>query len=393
MSYEIIAFSDEWFGLPCSCKHLLNELLPEHRVVWVESIGLRAPGLNKHDLRRSINKIKGWVSHKNHVPKALPANLSLVNPFQIPYNSYQWIHNINKTLILRSLKQHLKKSNSARILFTTCPFLGNIIGSLSEDLAVYYRVDEFAELPGVNREVIRQLELDLISKCDLMLASAERLMEVGETGRDVCYLPHGVDFKHFSSCSPARLPIMKTRHPVIGFFGILSSWIDFHLISSLADLEPEWSFVLIGPSIGPSLAMPLKPNIYYLGQVPYEELPRFAQNFDVGIIPFKINRLTLPVNPLKLLEYFAMGIPVVSTPLPEVMKFNEHVSIASCSSDFRDAIAKCLNENKESDKRERQIIARANSWGSRAKQLEDILDSRLEKKIASRSHTALNQNV
>ncbi|PQP33882.1 glycosyltransferase family 1 protein, partial [Desulfobacteraceae bacterium SEEP-SAG9] len=126
--------------------------------------------------------------------------------------------------------------------------------------------------------------------------------------------------------------------PLIGFFGLLNSWIDFDLIYNIALEHPEWNLILIGPSQLSIDILPKRKNIHYLGPIDYEELPNYARCFDVALIPFKINELTVSVNPLKLMEYFSLGLPVVSTPLPEVVKHKENVAIASDPATFSKAI-------------------------------------------------------
>ena len=94
---------------------------------------------------------------------------------------------------------------------------------------------------------------------------------------------------------------------MVGFFGLLNSWLDLEVIRDSALLNPEMSYIIIGPSQLPDSQLPKAPNLHYLGAVPYEKLPEYAVFFDVALIPFKINDLTIAVNPLKLMEYFALG--------------------------------------------------------------------------------------
>ena len=92
---ELVVFTDDWHGLPFSCKHLLRHFLPEIPLIWVETIGLRSPEFTLYDLRRSFSKIKGWIkpAHVDHTP--LPENLSILDPLQIPYNQYRIVRKFN----------------------------------------------------------------------------------------------------------------------------------------------------------------------------------------------------------------------------------------------------------------------------------------------------------
>lgn len=103
--------------------------------------------------------------------------------------------------------------------------------------------------------------------------------------------------------------------------------------------------------------------------------------FDVGLIPFKINALTQRVNPLKLMEYLAMGIPVVSSPLPEVVKYEDHVAIGAGIMDFSKAIQKAMAEDNPAARKAGQEIAQMHSWHRRSSQLRRLIEKELEQRI------------
>ncbi|PQP34303.1 glycosyltransferase family 1 protein, partial [Desulfobacteraceae bacterium SEEP-SAG9] len=197
--FEVIVFSDDWFGLPFSCKHLIKHFLPEIQVYWVETIGLRAPKLNLYDLNRAFNKFIGWFNKNADGHSKLPEHLSIIDPIQIPYNQFSIVRGINKHLAIKQIKRKLNlQSPTKRILITTWPFIGYLVGCLKESLSIYYRVDDFSEFPGVNKESIIKLENDLIKKVDIVVATAENLTKLEIKGKNVKYLPHGVDYSHFN---------------------------------------------------------------------------------------------------------------------------------------------------------------------------------------------------
>ncbi len=384
-NYEIIVFSDDWNGLPFSCKHLLRHFLPDVPLIWVETIGLRSPKLNLYDINRAIKKITGWLSKTQSSQGSLPENLYIIDPFQIPYDQVGIVRNFNKQMVIRSL-EWLDHGHSKRekVLITTMPYVGNMLGSLGERLRIYYRVDDFCEYPGVSKNHIHHLEEELIAKVDIVVATAEKLTQIGIDGKAVKYLPHGVDYEHFVRKGidfSKNLPIQRIPAPRIGFFGLLNLWVDFDLLSLVAAAHPTWSFVFIGPSQLSPTVLPNAPNFHFLGPVPYEELPAHARHFDVALIPFKIIPLTISVNPLKLMEYFSLGLPVVSTPLPEVVKYKDSVFIASNPKTFGDAIEKALLEDDEKVRLSRQEIARSHSWLEKSLELKKWIEEALEKKI------------
>lgn len=381
--YEVVVFSDDWYGLPFSAKHLLKNFLPEIPLIWVETIGLRSPKLNLYDIRRSVEKLSGWFSKDDGPAPQAPHNLRIVNPFQIPYNQFSFVRELNKLKMIRSLAELTKKDEKRdRVVITTWPFLGHLIGHLSEDLSIYYRVDDFSEFPGVNKKNISRLENEIIEKADLVIGSAENLCQL-PNGKQAKYLPHGVDFQHFSA-HPSHTGIPHLLDglpsPRIGFFGLMNSWLDLQLVADVAADFPAWSFVMIGPSQIPKSQLPGGANMHYAGPVPYDRLPAYAGHFDVGLIPFKINKLTEAVNPLKLMEYFAIGLPVVSTPLPEVLKYQEWVHIGSDRASFARAIQKALADREESARKKRRQIARAKSWEAKAEELRGWIETALRGK-------------
>jgi glycosyltransferase involved in cell wall biosynthesis len=382
--YEIVVFSDDWFGLPFSCKHLLKYFLPEIPLIWVETIGLRAPRFNLYDIKRSTQKISSWFKNEDSFADDLPENLRILNPFQIPYNRFKLVRGLNKSKMVRSLADLTKYDNNKyRVVLTTWPFLGNLMGHLDEDLSIYYRVDDFSEFPGVNRQNIERLEHEIIDKVDMVVGSAENLCQLSN-GQTAKYLPHGVDYEHFSSLSLQQSKpdlFNGLPSPRIGFFGLLNSWLDLELVSQVADDFPDWSFILIGPSQMPKSLLPGRPNMHYIGPVNYDQLPAYASHFDVGIIPFKINKLTVAVNPLKLMEYFAAGLPVVSTPLPEVQKYRELVHIGSDKTSFAEAIKQALANKDQQSREVRQQVARSTSWPAKAQELRNWIEDSLLKKI------------
>ncbi len=381
--YELVVFSDDWHGLPFSCKHLLKHFAPETPIIWVETIGLRSPGLNLYDIKRAFQKISGWLKKPDRDERPLPKNVRLLDPFQIPYNHFKFVRDINKRNLIKSVNRISRRSPSTRrVILTTWPFLGNLIGCLDEDLSIYYRVDDFSEFPGVRKDYILELEQETIKRSDLIVASAEKLADVENKRGLVKYLPHGVDYEHFASGmerdgSPD--PFAGISSPRIGFFGLLNSWLDLELVCEVAKNNPQWSFIMLGPSQLPESELPKADNLYYPGAVPYEALPVQASFFDVALIPFQINKLTLAVNPLKLLEYFALGLPVVSTPLPEVVKYGKQVNIGSDLESLTNAIKNALGSTKE-QANQRKSVAEASSWKAKAGELQNWIETALNNK-------------
>jgi len=232
----------------------------------------------------------------------------------------------------------------------------------------------------VPKELIVRMEQDLVRRADLVFTSAEKLCtERREVNPRTHFIPHGVDVSHFSRAldQSTRVPpeIAALPKPVIGFFGLLADWVDLDMIGALARARPQWSFVLVG-----KIQIDLQPvrnlkNVHIVGQQPYSDLPRYCRGFDVGLIPFRMNELTLCVNPLKLREYLAAGLPVVSTPLPEVVRYQGVVHIAVTKEGFLQEIEAALNERSVEQDRRRVEMMRHEGWEARVEHMSNLIES------------------
>jgi glycosyltransferase involved in cell wall biosynthesis len=225
------------------------------------------------------------------------------------------------------------------------------------------------------------MESEMLHRADLFVATAKNLLDSKSTRAERHYLPHGVNYEHFS----ARSVVQERKRPTIGFMGLVSEWVDTELLTELARRRPEWSFEIVGDTTVDTSTLESLSNVSFPGAVPYKDLPSATAAFDVGLIPFRVNSLTQSVNPLKLLEYLAMGIPVVSSPLPEAIGLDPHVKVADSVESFSAAIETALSEDSHTARSQRLAIAQANSWKSRAELLESWIDKRLDQSGRSSS--------
>jgi glycosyltransferase involved in cell wall biosynthesis len=158
----------------------------------------------------------------------------------------------------------------------------------------------------------------------------------------------------------------------IGYVGALNFWFDTESVRLAALAHPEWRFLLIGP-VGSRKLDVLRsiPNIFFRGEVPYADLSSHLSQVDVAIIPFLDSPLTMATNPIKLYEYFACGLPVVSTRLPEVEQFPDLVYFADSPEQFSGQIEVALREKDPALRARRICIAKRESWLARCMQLSE----------------------
>lgn len=377
-----ICFAHDWGGDPTSKTHIMRILARHNRVLWVNSIGMRRPAASRADLRRVVSKLRRSLDGCIEVEE----NLFVANPLVLPLSGIALADRINSALLSAWVRRLCRRYGIERpILWTFLPNVNRLVGRLGEQMVIYHCVDEYAAFSGVPRAALVRMERDLIRRAQLVLTSSEQLCEERRAlNPHTHYVPHGVDVSHFSrAMDPAtEVPedLRGLPHPVVGFVGLLADWIDLALLRELALRRPDWSIVLIGKVTTDLGALRGLPNVHVLGQKPYSILPRYCRGFDVGIIPFRINELTVRANPLKLREYLAAGLPVVSTPLPEVARYRDLVHIADGDrSDAFDAeIEAALLERSEAMTHRRVEAMRAEGWEARVMEISALVRQRLE---------------
>jgi glycosyltransferase involved in cell wall biosynthesis len=318
---DVLCFSHDWTGDPLSKTHLMKLLARDNRVLWVNSIGYRAPTASAADLGRAWRKLKAAAS-----PLTEPVpNLHVLSPLAVPAWGSPAVRAFNRTVLRGQVRRAMRKLRFRRpINWVFNPAAAVLAGSLGEDRVIYYCVDEYTAFAGVPSESLIELERGLLRRADLVVVSAERLLRSkGPYNRRTVLVRHGVDFDHFrTALDPATDVPADIRHlprPVIGYFGLMSpDWVDVPLLQAVARHFAGGSLVLLGKVAMDLGALARMPNVHVLGRKPYGALPAYCKGFDAAVIPFPVSEVTLNANPLKAREYLAAGLPVVSTPIPEV---------------------------------------------------------------------------
>jgi glycosyltransferase involved in cell wall biosynthesis len=299
----------------------------------------------------------------------------IVHPRVLPWHHYGPVHAFNTRSLLRSIREALAELGTTErpLLVTGTPPSVGVVGQLDEIASIYFCMDDFLHLPSTSPRMLAPLEERLLERVDAVVATAESLTRTKRprSGR-VYHLPQGVNYEHIAAPRPVPADLAALPRPIIGFAGSIYDRIDFGMLDQVAAAFPGGSVVLVGPVEGPAPRF-RQANVHLLGVRPYRELPAYVQAFDVGLIPYVLNRETIAVDPLKLLEYLAAGIPVVSTDLPEIRQRGEVVSIAGTRDDFVAAVLGALAHPRNT-RAERQALAREHGWDRRAQRLLDIFD-------------------
>ncbi len=376
---SIVCFANDFRGDPTSKQQVMMLLSKCNKVLWVNSISMRAPSVSTSDISRIATKVKKFFVGLDKVND----NMYVFTPLVLPFPSSRVVRYLNTILLAIYLRYFMKKLGMTNIqLWTFIPTMVEIAGKLKESKLIYYCVDEWSEFSFLDKTVMIDMETRLLKKADLVITTAEKLYnEKKKQNSNTHLIRHGVDFDFFAqSLAPSTQEpddIKSLPRPRIGFFGLIHEWIDFNILAAMAATHPEWSIVLIGkvaPGKDRSVLEQYR-NIHFLGQRDYKTLPGYCKGFDVGLIPFAVTPLTLNVNPIKLREYLAAGLPVVSTKLPEMLQYNQVVHLAESPEEFVLATEKALYEKGETWIKRRQTAVKGETWQARVDLIGELIEN------------------
>lgn len=333
-------------------QHVTMELSKRgHRVLYIESLGLRRPSVNKKDLTRIFRRLIKAIKP----PRKVSENIWVWSPISIPLNNYSFVRKINKFILSTFLKIWsivLRFKNP--MLWTYNPLTGNFLNLRSFGFIVYHCVDEIKAQPGMPVEILESAEKELVQNADLTFVTSLTLLESRKKwSNEVYYFSNVADFEHFSkACSKdLSLPedLKNIKKPILGFIGAISSYkVDFDLLIYIAESCPDLSIVLIGdigegdPSTNAERLKKEK-NIHILGARPYALLPQYLKAFDIALLPNNINEYTASMFPMKFFEYLSAGRNVVSVDLVSIREFSNYLKIANGKDDFVSKIRDVLN--------------------------------------------------
>ena len=369
---DLIVFGEDWGAHPSSTGHLVRHLAEDRRIVWVNSIGMRAPRLDRSDLARVLAKLRGAAGRSRAPlkPQATPPG-PIVQPLVLPMARSAPGRAINRALLARSVGGAAKRAGLYRpVLWLSLPSAVDAIDAIEHSAVVYYCGDDFSALAGVDHDAAAAMERELVARADLVLAASPLLASRFPVGK-TRLLEHGVDLDLFSRPEPPALDLPKGK--VAGFYGALAPWIDTGLLRDVAGLLPDWRFLFIGPVKTDVSAIAGLSNVTLLGERPHHELPGYSQHWTAGMIPFHDNAQIRASNPLKLREYLAAGRPVVATPFPAMLPYRTGIRVATTAREFADALIAAAAEG-DAGTTERQKLVAGESWTARAAEASRLID-------------------
>ncbi len=374
---DIIIYGGDWNWFPSVMERFAHQLAPKNRILWVGSVSIRRPRFHMYDVKRIGNRLREMFS--THDPHPNEKILSgKIHPGVIPFYDVPGVKTLNDGLLRKVIAKKMKELDFRNVIsLPSTPMVADVIGTLGESSNHYFCLDDYTQYDGVY-SCVTPLEKVILKKVDSSFALSEPLQKtrIAASGENH-YLPMGVDYDMFNNCEKS-IPsdLAEIKRPIAGFFGQIGSYVDIGLIVRCAKAYPDVSFVLMGRPHGHIDISPLtrEKNIYFLGLIPYEKIAQYANAFDIALNPRVVNQLSLAMNPLKIVEYLSVGMPVVSTDLPAVRTFSNVVNIADHADHFVELIGTALKDTDISKRKERKSIAEQYSWKNIVERVSGIIE-------------------
>lgn len=371
----VVAFANDWGTDPTSKHHLMRLLAERTDVLWVEASGMRRPTVaSGADWRRIAKKLRNMAGA---VRPGAPG-LSVLSPPALPFPTSAIARAINARLYRRSVRRALRgmRRDQRPLHWVYTPTVAPYLEVLPSRGLVYHCVDRWWAFADYDADEMRRCHEILCRRADHVFVSSRELeQDCAQLTDRVSYVPHGVEWEHFRRAvlaPPVRPADLGTAgRPIVGFIGLVDDWVDLDLIRRTANANPQADVVVIGAGRVDLQALAAVPNVQLLGRKPFAQLPAYLAHFTVALIPFHLNELTRAVNPIKLREYLAAGVPVVTTALPELLGFASHPGVdIVADADFEAAVARRLAAPAdEAARRSFSDSMREEGWAGRLDQM------------------------
>jgi UDP-galactopyranose mutase len=365
-NFDLVCFSHlRWDFVFQRPQHLMTRFARDRRVFFIEE-PMWYDGPTRLD-----------IQHKENGPYVCVPQIENGTPLET-------LSEVISTQIGFLLSAH---ESDRYVLWFYTPMMLTMADGLKPLAVVYDCMDELSAFRGAPPQLVER-EQQLMARADLVFTGGHSLFEAKRSKHDAAYpFPSSVDVKHFGSAADIKdeVPDQQTiAHPRIGFAGVIDERLDIGLLDGIAELRPDWQFVMIGPVVKISEDdLPKRDNIHYLGMKSYDSLPAYLAGWDVAMMPFALNESTKYISPTKTPEYLSAGLPVVSTAITDVVRpYGEMglVHIAGTPDEFVAGIAAAMQEDKETRMNQVAEFLAENSWDKTFDSMLQLIDDVIERR-------------
>jgi len=384
----IVCLASAWDYDPTSKHHLMRVLSRENRILWINYHGTRKPKATRADLSAAWSALGRFGRGVTRVDSCISQCTPLVMP-GATRSFWRKVHRAALTVQIRRAIQVMQPDEPLPIqVWSFAPDVPYLVGRFNEECFVYYCVDDYRRFEDMNRTVLESAEDELLDRADLVVTTSDALLDAKRARRpDAVLIRHGVNYEHFAAAWRSFLPepadLAGIPKPRLGFFGLIHHWVDCDLLAETAAMRPQYSFVLIGDCRKDAGRLRSMPNVFLPGRRPYEMLPAYCAAFEAGLLPFVQNEMVRSINPIKMYEYLAAGLPIVSTPLPEAERFAGPIRIRSTAAEFAAACDEVVNGPFPVRRESISELVRKESWESKVEELSEIVMSKVQHRAYS----------
>ncbi|MBD3237736.1 MAG: glycosyltransferase [Candidatus Eisenbacteria bacterium] len=384
---EIVCFGSADYEEPnwVNAQHLMWRLAERHRVLYVNSLGLRPPRAARGDLRKIGRRLAAlWrgVLRRPHADR----DLHLLTPWNLPSGRGALREALGARLLSAQLRGALQRLGfRTPLVWSFLPSAAPVIARLAPAALVYHCVDAYEVNPGVDADWVRAQERRLLRRADCVIASSAPLQaRLAARHPDVRLMPNVADLDLYpppGQPPPEPPELRPIGRPRIGYLGNLAAYkCDLPLLARAARARADLSWIFIGalgrgeapPDLG---ALRTAARVHLLGERPREALPGLLHHLDVGLIPFARNETTRHSFPMKFFEYLACGLPIVCPPLDSLRAHARppHAYPYATEAEFLPAIEAALGHRDPAAARARRTLAEQHSWTRRMQEIEGLL--------------------